>query len=67
MEANKGKFIFLTAKDVIRILECSERQANRELRALKDLRKKNTKRKPTLREFCDYYELDYIETKSIYF
>lgn len=61
------EYIYLTAKDISRILDCSITQANREIRVLKDLRKKNRKRKPTLKEFCEHNELDYLEVRSIYF
>jgi hypothetical protein len=57
--------IFITAKDVQILFSCSKSAAYKKLDSIKVLRQKEVKRKTTLKEFCNFYDLDFLEAKQI--
>lgn len=49
-------------KDIQKVFDCSEPTASRRINLVRAAYKKKPKNPVTLKEFCDYFELNHSET-----
>jgi hypothetical protein len=68
MPLHSGKFpcrLILYSIDVIKIYECSASTAARKIKEARDHYQKKTHQDITIKEFCEYFSIDYNETITI--